>query len=71
MPVPLQVDQLAPKLDYLQRILDYAFGAQGDKCILDDHIGQSEVEKCNKEAEIIAHSVNSFEQLRPQIQSIR
>ena len=71
MPVQLQVDQLAPKLDYLQRILDYAFGAQGDKCILDDHIGQSEVEKCNKEAEIIAHSVNSFGQLRPQIQSIR
>ena len=52
-PAPIQPDPLAPKLGYLQRILDYAFGAQGDIIIKDDQIGKPEVEKFNREAEII------------------
>ena len=50
---PLQPDPLASKLGYMQRILDYAFGAQGDIIIRDDQIGKPEVEKFNREAEII------------------
>ena len=53
VPLGLVADPLASKLGYLQRILDYAFGAQGDKVILENHIGKSEVERFNKEAEII------------------
>ena len=52
-PALLQSDSLAPKLAYLQRILDYAFGAQGDKIILDNHIGMPEVEKNNRESKTI------------------
>ena len=54
-PPPLKPDPLAPKFGYMQRILDYAFGAQGDIIIRDDHIGKPEVEKFNKEAEMIYH----------------
>lgn len=54
-PAPLLSDSLAPKLAPLQRILDYAYGAQGDKIILDNHIGRPDVEKANKEAEIIEY----------------
>ena len=50
---PLQSDPLASRLAYLQRVLDYAFGAQGDKIILDNHIGKPDVEKFNKEAESV------------------
>ena len=50
---PLKPEPRVPKLDYLRRILDYAFGAQGDIIIRDDQIGKPEVEKFNKEAEII------------------
>ncbi|MBD5417403.1 MAG: relaxase/mobilization nuclease domain-containing protein, partial [Desulfovibrio sp.] len=53
--VPLQSDPLAPKLTYLQRVLDYAFGAHGDKIILDNHIGKPDVERFNKEAGIIEY----------------
>ena len=55
-PSPLKPDPLATKLDYLQRILDYAFGAQRDIIIRDDQIGKLGVEKFNKEAEIIDYS---------------
>ena len=54
-PPPLHPDPLTPKLGYMQRILDYAFGAQGDIIIKDDHIGKPEVEKFNREAEIIEY----------------
>ena len=54
-PPPLKPDPLTPKLGYMQRILDYAFGAHGDIIIRDDHIGKPEVEKFNKEAEMIYH----------------
>lgn len=49
-PTPIQPDPLAPKLGYMQRILDYAFGTQGDIIIIDEHIGKPEVEKFNNEA---------------------
>lgn len=58
-PAPLQPDTLASKLGYLQRILGYAFGAQGDKIILEDHIGKPDVENFNNEAEIIDYYNNS------------
>lgn len=70
-PAPLQSDSLAPKLGYLQRILDYAFGAQGDKIILDNHIGKPEVEKFNKEAEIIDYYLNNQDFLRNQTHGSR
>ncbi len=54
-PPPLKPDPLAPKLGYMQRILDYAFGAQRDIIIRDNQIGKPEVEKFNKEAEIIEY----------------
>lgn len=52
-PAPLQSDSLAPKLYYLQRIMDHAFGAQGDRVILECHVGKSAVEWFNKETEVI------------------
>ena len=52
-PPPFRSYPLASKLGYLQRILDYAFGAHGDIIIRDDQIGMPEVEKFNSEAEII------------------
>ena len=61
-PPPLKANPLAPKLGYLQRILDYAFGAQGDIIIRDDQIGKPEVEKFNKEAEIIDYYMKKPEQ---------
>ena len=54
-PRPLQSDPLAPKLAYLQRVLNYAFGAQGDKLVLDNHIGKPEVEKFNRESKIVEY----------------
>ena len=62
-PPPLKPDSLAQKLDYLQRILDYAFGAQGDIIIRDDHIGKPEVDKFNKEAEIIDNYLKGTKQI--------
>ena len=62
-PPPLKLDYLAQKLDYLQRILDYAFGAQGDIIIRDDHIGKPEVDKFNKEAEIIDNYLKGTRQI--------
>lgn len=52
-PPPAHPDDLSPKIGYLQRILDYAFGAQGDIWVLGQRLNQTEVEKFNKEAEII------------------
>lgn len=52
-PPPANPADLAPKLDYIQRILDYAFGAQGDIWVIGQRLGKPEVEKFNKEAEII------------------
>ena len=60
---PLKPDPLVPKLDYLRRILDYAFGAQGDIIISDDQIGKPEVEKFNKEAEIIDYYLEHPKQI--------
>lgn len=68
-PAPLQSDSLAPKLAYLQRILDYAFGAQGDKFILDHHIGKPDVEKFTKEAEVIDYYAYNSDNLQTQKQS--
>ncbi len=48
-----QQDDLSPKIGYLQRILDYAFGAQGDIWVIGQRLDQTEVKKFNKEAEII------------------
>ena len=45
----------ASKLEYIQRILDYAFGAQGDIWVIGRRLGKPEVEKFNKEAEIIEY----------------
>lgn len=50
-PAPLQSESHAPKLACLQQVLDYAYGAHGDKISLDNHIGKPDVEKFNKEAE--------------------
>ena len=55
MSTSLQFDPLAQKFGYIQRALGYAFGAQGDKIILDKLIGRQEVEMFNKEAEIIEY----------------
>ena len=52
-PPPASPADLASKLEYIQRILDYAFGAQGDIWVLGQRLGKPEVEKFNKEAEII------------------
>ncbi|MBD5417612.1 MAG: relaxase/mobilization nuclease domain-containing protein, partial [Desulfovibrio sp.] len=57
-PNALQSDSLAPKLDYLQRVLDYAYGAHGDRVILESHLDKSAVERCNKEAEVIEYYSN-------------
>ena len=62
-PPSLKPDPLIPKLDYLRRILDYAFGAQGDIIIRDDQIGKREVEKFNKEAEIIDYYLKNTKQI--------
>ena len=69
IPAHLQSDSLAPKLAYLQRVLDYAYGAQGDKIILDKHIGKPDVEKFNKEAEVIDCYSNNQADLQTQKQS--
>ena len=63
---PLKPDPLISKLDYLRRILDYAFGAQGDIIIRDDQIGKLEVEKFNKEAEIIDYYLKNPKQILAQ-----
>ncbi len=52
-PPPANSADPAPKLEYIQRILDYAFGAQGDIWVIGQRLGKPEVEKFNKEAEII------------------
>ena len=54
-PSPLNPDLFAQKLGYRQRVLDYTFGAQGDKSIIDNHIGKRDVEKFDKYAEIIEY----------------
>lgn len=66
-PSPAHQDDLSPKIGYLQRILDYAFGAQGDISVIEQRLGKSEVEKFNKEAEIIDYYIKKQEQTaRPQ-----
>ena len=53
-PAPHQ-DDLLLKIGYSRRILDYAFGTQGDIWVLGQQLGKPEAEKLNKEAEIIAY----------------
>ena len=67
----LHPDTLAAKLGHLQRILDYAYGTQGDKFIIDKHIGRPDVEQFNKEAEIIDYYSRKQVQLQHQIQDNR
>ena len=54
-PPPANSADPAPKLEYIQRILDYAFGEQGDIWVIGQRLGKPEVEKFNKEAEIIGY----------------
>ncbi len=68
-PPPAHQDDLSPKIDYLQRILDHAFGAQGDIWVLGQRLGKSEVEKFNKEAEVIDYYRKNPEQAASQQQS--
>ncbi len=69
-PPPAQQDNLSLKIGYLQRILDYAFGAQGDIWVLGQTLGKPEVEKFNKEAEIIDHYMkHKLDSTRPQQRS--
>ena len=70
-PPPLKADPLTPKLGYRQRILDYAFGAQGDIWVIGQRIGKSEAEKFNKEAEIIDYYMKKSEQAVSQQQYIQ
>ena len=70
-PSLLQPDTLAAKLGILQRILDYAYGTQGDKFIIDKHIGRPDVEQFNKEAEIIDYYSRKQVQIQHQIQDNR
>lgn len=62
-------DELAPKLEYIQRILEYAFGAQGDIWVIGQRLGKPEVEKFNKEAEVIEYHMKKSEQTVGQHQS--
>ena len=52
-----------PKDEFATVVLDYAFGAQGDIIIRDDQIGKPEVEKFNKEAEIIDYYLKTPKQI--------
>ena len=52
-PPPLKPDPLAPKLGYMQRILDYAFGTQGDIIVIEHKLKMREIEQFNHEAEVI------------------
>lgn len=67
-PPPASPADLVPKLDYIQRILDYAFGAQGDIWVIGQRLGKPEVEKFNKEAEIIDYYMKNPEQAASQHQ---
>ncbi len=51
--LPAHSDDLLSKIGYLQRILDYAFGACGGILVIGQKLGKTEVEKFNKEAEVI------------------
>ena len=59
---PAHPDGLSPKIGYLQRILDYAFGAQGDIWVIGQRLGKPEVKKFNKEAEIIDYYMKKPEE---------
>ncbi len=52
-PLPAHHDDLSLKIGYLQRILDYAFGAQGDIWVIGQRLKLSEIEQFNHEAEEI------------------
>mgnify|MGYP005972132603 CR=1 FL=1 len=65
---PAQQDDLSPKIGYLQRILDYAFGTQGDIWVIEQRLGKEEVEKFNKEAEIIDYYMKKPQQAASQQQ---
>lgn len=67
-PPPAHPDDLSPKIGYLQRILDYAFGAQGDIWVIGQRLGKPDVEKFNKEAEIIDYYMKKPEQAASQQQ---
>ena len=65
-PPPAHPDDLSPKIGYFRRILDYAFGAQGDIWVIGQRLGKPEVEKFNKEAEIIDYYFNQPSQISDQ-----
>ena len=52
-PRPAHPDELSSKIGSLQRILDYAFGANGDILVINQKLSKPDVEKFNKEAEVI------------------
>lgn len=68
-PPPAHPDDHSPKIGYLRRILDYAFGAQGDIWVIGQRLGKQDVKKFNKEAEIIDYYMKKPEQATSQKQS--
>ena len=52
-PPSAQPDALLANAGYVQRILDFAFGAYGDILVINQKLSKPEVEKFNKEAEVI------------------
>lgn len=66
-PPPAHRNDLSPKIGYLQRVLDYAFGAQGDIWVIGQRLGKPDVEKFSKEAEIIDYYMKKPQVLAQQM----